>query len=149
EGASSNGAGHEVRAIEAEGCGALENFSQLAPHRIMIPIQAGVVVGRESTTGLYPTLHRITGREVFNNGAGFWAIVYQSVDVAATQNGLAILIVDRRQIEEIIIFSARQAFGEEGSNEVTLAVEPALRGIVEHGFGSIAKGGCCDGFATA
>ena len=42
-----------------------------------------------------------------------------------------------------------QTFGEEGGDEVALAVQPALGRIVEHRLGGITKGGGGDGFAAA
>ena len=106
-------------------------------------------MGRNRATGLYPTLDGVASGEVLDHSAGFGTVIEHRIDIASTENGLAILGINRRQVEEVVINTGGQTFGEEGSDEVALAVEPALGGFFEHRLGGITKGGGGDGLAAA
>ncbi len=74
-----------------------------------------------------------------NNSTNFRAVIEHSVNVASTQNGFAILFVNRGQVEEVVIYACFFSFREEGGDEVALAVKPAFRRRIEHGGRCIAK----------
>ena len=71
--------------------------------------------------------------------------------VARVQHRLAVLRINRRQIEEVVVHARlhpRLVLLEEGGDEVALAVQPALWRVLEHGGRSVAKVGAGDGLAT-
>jgi len=84
-----------------------------------------------------------------NNSTYFGAVIEYRIDISSTKNGFAVLLVDGREVKEAIIHAWNGFLGEEGGNEVPLAVEPALGRIFEHGFGCITKIDRRDSFATA
>jgi len=105
-------------------------------------------VGGDGAASFNPGFDRVTRREVLDHSADFWAIVEHGIDVASHQHRRAVGRVHTRQIEERVIFTSNTAFGEEGGDEVTLLVQPALGLIIEHGLGGIAEESRGNGFAA-
>ena len=126
EGASANSAGHQVGSVEAEGGRVQDDFGNAAGDRILVPVEVGVIVRGNCATGFDPTFDGFAGGEVLDDCANFGAVIEHGVDVASAENGLAIGGVNRGQVEEVIIYASHFAFGEEGGDEVALAVQPAL-----------------------
>ncbi len=70
----------------------------------------------KSAAGFASRSSKIRQGEVLDHSANFRAVVEHGVDVACDQIGLAVLRVDRRQVEEVII--SRRLSDPSGKKEV-------------------------------
>ena len=106
-------------------------------------------MSRQRAARLQPTTGRFGGREVLHQRPHFGTVVEHGHDVAGHQERTPILLVDGRQVEEVIIHARLSSFGEEAGDEVALLVQPATGRILEHRGRAVTKVGRHDPVGAA
>ncbi len=142
--------GHQVRAVEADGSGVLDDLGHTALDVIAVPGQIGVLVRGDGAAGFHPGLEVLALGEVLDDGLNFGAVLGGGPDVAGHEDGLAVGGIEAWEVEEAVVFTGLGAFGEEAGDEVALLVHPALGALgVEHGQRGVAEVGLDDAGAAA
>ena len=103
EGASTNLAGHQVRAVEPEAGGLLHQFGNAAFQFNAVHIGRGGLVRGQSAAALKPAEGQFGHGEVFHQRPHFGPVVEHHHHVASDQEGLPIGGIHGREVEEAVV----------------------------------------------
>ncbi len=150
EGAGADCAGHQVRAVEAEGSRLSDERRRCrarGPRRTYRAWRSGERRERRRSGASRKPTAAVVKYSIRARTSG------RSLNIAmmspATRKGLPYCVVDGGQVEEVVVHAGLGSLGEEAGDEVALLVQPALGRLFEHGRRRIAEVGGDDAVRAA
>ncbi|MNM97981.1 hypothetical protein D3C81_1105010 [compost metagenome] len=105
----------------------------------LVPVKGSVIHWCDYTAGLNPSFDGFACSEELHYRTNLRTVVEHSIDIPSYKNRLAVLLINWRQVEPVVVLIDFGCCREEAGNKVTHQVEPSLRRVVEHWFWSIPK----------
>ncbi len=143
EGTGADLAGHQVRAVEAEGGGGRQDLALLAGGVVDIGLLVHRLERGEEAAILHEDLMRERHLQVLDEGAGGLRVLGDGGQRAGAEHRLAEVwhLGNGREVEEVGIGADLRAFREEGRDEGRLTVHVAFGRRREEALGAVAEVG--------